>query len=310
MIETTSATEIPAAKALAMLDAFAGVGVNTFDLTITNIKEDERGRQIVVDYDEDQSISELRRRIPHLISDATRKQNNNIIRPHNPPGVTVIQLDDLDAAKVARVVDHSFMVICTSPGNHQAWLAVNDAPSETGATKDFVRRVKKATGADATASGATRVAGGFNFKLKYAPTFSRIEITHMKPGHIASCEVLEVAGLVAPQEAPRLPLPASSRPLTPSGRLSRKKVPSYQMCLQGAHKAHGENRPDISKVDFLFARTCAEWGWDVRHTAGFLMQFSEKARTDGERYAMLTATNAAASVERNPYRDRSTPRPT
>ena len=97
--------------------------------------------------------------MPHLISDATRKQNNNIVRPHNPPGVTVIQLDDLDAAKVARVVDHSFMVICTSSGNHQAWLAVNDAPSETEAAKDFVRRVKKATGADATASGATRIAG-------------------------------------------------------------------------------------------------------------------------------------------------------
>ncbi len=148
MMESTSATTTPAEKALAMLDAFAGVGVNTFDLTITNIKEDERGRQIVVGYDEDQSISELRRRMPHLISDATRKQNNNIVRPHNPPGVTVIQLDDLDAAKVARVVDHSFMVICTSSGNHQAWLAVNDAPSETEAAKDFVRRVKKATGAD------------------------------------------------------------------------------------------------------------------------------------------------------------------
>ena len=46
-MESTSATTTPAEKALAMLDAFAGVGVNTFDLTITNIKEDERGRQTV-----------------------------------------------------------------------------------------------------------------------------------------------------------------------------------------------------------------------------------------------------------------------
>jgi hypothetical protein len=242
--------------------------------------------------------------MPDLISDATRKRNNNIVRPHNPPGVTVIQLDDLDAAKVARVVDHSFMVICTSPGNHQAWLAVNDAPAETEAAKDFVRRLKKGTGADATASGATRIAGGLNFKLKYAPAFSRITITHTKPGHIASCDLLEAAGLVAPQEA-RRPLPAYSRPLTPSGRLSRKKVPSYQMCLQGAHKANGEDRPDMSRVDFLFARTCAEWGWDVRHTAGFLMQFSSKAKENGEAYATLTATRAAESVERNPYRQRS-----
>jgi RepB DNA-primase from phage plasmid len=309
MTENNNANETPTAKALAMLDAFAGIGVNMFDLTITNIKEDERGRQIVVGYDENQSISELRRRMQHLISDATRKQNNNIIRPHNPPGLTVVQLDDLDAAKVARVADHAFMVIRTSPGNHQAWLAVNDAPAETEAAKDFVRRLKRATGADATASGATRIAGGFNFKLKYAAAFSRIEITHEKPGHIASCNALTAAGLVAPQDAPRPSLPASSRPLTPGGRLSRKKVPSYQMCLQGAHRANGEDRPDISRVDFLFARTCAEWGWDVRHTAGFLMQFSPKAKTDGERYAMLTATKAAASVEINPYRQKSMPRP-
>ncbi len=129
-------------KASAMLDAFASVGVNTFDLTITNIKEDERGRQIVVGYDENQSISELRRRMPYPISDATRKQNNNIVRPYNPPGVIVIQLDDLDAAKVACVVDHSFIVICTSKGkdgtgNYQAWVAVNDALAEERGREGF-----------------------------------------------------------------------------------------------------------------------------------------------------------------------------
>jgi hypothetical protein len=308
-MERTSANETPAAKALAMLDAFADVGVTIFDLTITNIKEDARGRQIVVGYELNQSIVDLRRRMPDLISDATPKQNNNIIRPYNPPGVAVIQLDDLDAAKVARVAEHSFMVICTSPGNHQVWLAINDAPAGEEPAKDFVRRLKKATGADATASGATRIAGGFNFKRKYAPTFSRIEITRSNRGYVTNCKTLELAGLVAPEEKPRSPLPAYSRPLTPSGRLSRKRIPSYEMCLRGAPKAHGEDRPDISRVDFLFGRTCAEWGWDVPHIAGFIMQFSPKAKTDGERYAMLTATKAAASVEHHPYRERRAPRP-
>jgi len=307
-MQTGKPQETPIAKALAMLELFASVGVSVFDLTLTNIKEDANGRQEVRGYEENQGLGELRRRMPQLMADATRKRNNNIIRPHNPPGVTVIQLDDLDAAKIARVADHCFMLICTSPGNHQAWLAVNDAPAEKEAAKDFVRRLKKATSADATASGATRIAGGFNFKLKYAPRFSRIEITQFKPGYVTSCAALDQAGLVAPREEPRPPLPATTRRMTPTGRPSRKKWPSYRYFLEHAPVAHGEDRPDISRVDFVFARTAFEWGWTRPEIASRLMELSSKAKNN-EAYAVLTATNAAASVERHPYRERSTPRP-
>jgi hypothetical protein len=309
MMQDESTIETATAEAIAMLDAFASVGVSVFDLTITNIKEDERGRQEVRGYEQGQSIDGLRRRMPRLIADATQQQNNIIIRPHNPAGVTVIQLDDLDSSKIERLAGHSFMVICTSPGNHQAWIAVNDAPREKEAAKDFVRRLKKATGADATASGATRIAGGLNFKLKYAPAFSRIEITHSKPGYVISCAALEQAGLVAPREAPRPPLPAYMRPVTPNGRPSRKKWPSYAFCVQHAPMSHSDDRPDISRADFTWCRTAIEWGWGIDDTASRLMQLSSKAKENGESYALLTATNAAASVERQPYRGRSTPRP-
>jgi hypothetical protein len=37
-------------------------------------------------------------------------------------------------------------------------------------SKEFIRRVRKAVGdVDKSASGAVRVAGSFNWKLKYAP---------------------------------------------------------------------------------------------------------------------------------------------
>jgi hypothetical protein len=39
-------------------------------------------------------------------------------------------------------------------------------------------------------------------------------------------------------------------------------------------------------------------GWDIESTAEELMQRSTKARENGERYALLTAQNAAAAVER------------
>jgi hypothetical protein len=52
----------------------------------------------------------------------------------------------------------AFMIIQTSPGNHQGWLAVE------GANPDLVRGLRKGAGADQTASGTTRVAGTQNFR--------------------------------------------------------------------------------------------------------------------------------------------------
>lgn len=46
----------------------------------------------------------------------------------------------------------------TSPGNHQAWIAVSGV--QKGASKEFIRCVRKAEGdADESASGAVRAAG-------------------------------------------------------------------------------------------------------------------------------------------------------
>jgi hypothetical protein len=254
--------------------------------------------------------------MPYLMANAPKRQNNIIIRPHDPQGVAVVPLDDLDSPKVSRLAPHSFMIIRTSPGkdgagNYQAWVAVKDAPADKEAGKDFERRLRKGAGADRTASGATRIAGSINFKLKYATlsAFSVIEITAAAAGRMVSVGELERAGLVAPREEPRPALQAYARPITPSGRPSRKKWPSYTFCLQHAPMANGEDRPDTSRADFTWCRTAIEWGWSIQDTANRLMELSSKARQNGERYAMLTATNAAASVERQPYRERSAPRP-
>ena len=71
---------------------------------------------------------------------------------------------------------------------------------------------------------------------------------------------------------------------------------------------HGEDRPDISRADFTWCRTAIEWGWSREATASRLMELSSKAKENGESYAILTATNAAASVDRQPYRLKE-PRP-
>jgi len=260
-----------------MLNTFASVGTRSFDVTTTDID----GKKVEGKYRANLSFDELRRRIGRLLPDAERDRHNVIIRPRSAT-VTLIQLDDLEAEKVQDLAPHAFLVISTSPGNHQVWIAVKDAP------EDFARRLRKGAGADATASGATRIAGSLNFKSKYAPAFPLVQIIYRNAGHVTTAVAVEEAGFLAAPEQRRPPRPAAN-----VGRHSRKTWPDYQRCVQGAPSIHRGGRPDISRADFTWCRTAIEWGWSVKETASRLMELSSKAREDGQRYALRTATRAA-----------------
>ena len=161
--------------------------------------------------------------------------------------------------------------------------------------KDFARRLRKGTGADSTASGATRVAGSLNFKDKYAPNFPRVAIGQVNPGRKMTARELERLDLVAAQRAPPLPrvTPTRMRP-----GLGNRKWPSYARCVEGAPLNGDKSGPDISRADFVWCMTAIDWGWSVDETAAKLSEESAKARENGEAYAALTARNAAAAVER------------
>ena len=44
--------------------------------------------------------------------------------------------------------------------------------------------------------------------------------------------------------------------------------------------------------------TAIDWGWSIEDTAARLLEESSKARENGQGYAITTARNAAAAVER------------
>jgi hypothetical protein len=67
--------------------------------------------------------------------------------------------------------------------------------------KDFARRLRKGTGADTTASGATRVAGSVNFK--YAPASHGLRSIRCS---LADPDELDRHGLVAAPEVVAQPL--------------------------------------------------------------------------------------------------------
>jgi hypothetical protein len=137
--------------------------------------------------------------------------------------------------------------------------------------KDFARRLRKGTGADATASGATRVSGTVNYKRKYEPDFPTVTILQAFPGRIIPAAQLEALGLVSPPEkaAPAAPLRVS-----PGGR----SWPDYQRCVQGAPMQHGENKPDVSRADFFFSMLCTQRGWSIEEVTGRLMELSRQGQ--------------------------------
>lgn len=281
------------AEGLAMLETFASVGAVRFDMTWTDAAGDkQRFRRGV-------PLAALTRTLPAILAEAERWQHNVIVRPDGP-GVSFIQLDDLKAAALAQLAPAVFLILETSPGNHQAWVAI-----EGEEDKEFARRLRKGTGADATASGATRVAGSLNFKDKYAPGFPRVTIRAAQPGRRTGSEELERLGLVAPSEELPPPPPRPAR-ISPGNR----RWPSYARCVDGAPLNSEETGPDISRADFVWCMTAITWGWTAEEAADRLMEESAKAQKNGKGYAELTARNAALAVQRrrSPARPQRDPR--
>jgi RepB DNA-primase from phage plasmid len=299
--------------AFRMLDTFTSVGADSFVVTKTDVRQELK-------WGKTYSPSELREKLPSMVRTAAIRRpskisdtetilagENLIFRPIGK-NVAFVQLDDLSAEQLERVRPAVFLIHATSPGSHQAWIAVTGLPEGKGEFKQFMRRVRKAVGGnDKSASHATRVAGTENFKEKYNPNFPTVTILETHPGRIMTAAQLEEIGLVAAPE-PEISAPAfaarASYGKTGSSHFRREKVwPDYARSLAGAPPRLQGSGPDRSMADFAWCMTAIDWGWSIEDTAAKLPEVSEKARErvrlgdDG--YPLITSQNAAAAVERN-----------
>src|SRR3954447_24308310 len=123
-----------------MLNCFASIGASHFDVTWTT-----RGGEKDW-FRRNMPLAKLTRTLPGMLDKAASSERNVIVRPHGP-GVTFLQLDDLAADRLPPLAPAVFLVLETSLGNFQAWLALKG-----GEDKEFAQRVRRDTGADATAS--------------------------------------------------------------------------------------------------------------------------------------------------------------
>jgi hypothetical protein len=300
-------TDTPLMAAGRMLDIFASVGADCFHVTWTNSAGQPRrprslrkalqslGGPLPQTDNHDWldavhiagiGVADINRTIPALLHTATADRLNLTIRPRGR-GMRFIQLDDLAADKLPALAAAMFLIIETSPGNYQAWLAMTGDHD-----RELARRVRRGAGADVTASGATKIAGSLNLKDKYAPDFPRVTIREAQPGRMTSPAELEQLGLVAPPEI-FVPLPPA-RP----GFHGTDKWPSYAMCLDRAPRNRDGSGPDRSRADYVWCMIAISWDHGVDDTAERLMQESRKAREDGKSYALHTARQAETAVER------------
>jgi hypothetical protein len=282
-----------------MLNTFASVGATHFDLTHTNIDGEKRG------FRPRQSLNQLKNSMPKLFPGASERRNNIIVRPTGDK-IHFVQLDDLDATGLSRVEAAAFMTLETSPGNHQAWVAVSGLPTPQDA-RDFARRLRKGTGADLSATGATRVAGSINYKRKYELSFPVVKISASSPGRIIAKETLEEMGLLAASEPQVASISFTAKTLqNRNGEQIQRRTrvwPDYQRSLAGAPPNRDGTGPNRSMADFNWCMTAIDWGWSVEDTAAKLVEVSEKAsdrvRLKDVGYPLVTADHAAVAVERN-----------
>src|SRR5208282_4447189 len=293
-----------------MIDTFASVGANKIHVSKTDIKSD-------IQWGKAYSPEDLRKVLPAMIRVAAKLEEcdlldktgkvtgraraggNLMVRPMSETAA-FIQLDDLTEAKLDRVRAAAFLTVRTSPGNHQAWIAVPKFASDQD-RKDFTRRVKKQVSADSSATGSVRLAGTSNFKTKYIGNFPRVEIIAAVPGRTTTPETLQALGLVAPEDP--APTVLRFKPASNNKSVSGERSwPDYERCVIAAPRSKEGQGPDRSMADFFWCLMAAQRGHNIEDIAARLLEVSskaqERARLHDEGYALITAQNAAAAAER------------
>lgn len=252
--------------AQAAVEAFQSVGVQSIGITDTTQTETYQVRAIQV----------VKRTIDERIERAESAHGQLFAgRPIQPDTVAVIQVDDptrhLDELKRL-----AFLVIETSAGNIQGWLAVR----LEGRTYDETRRaVIEHFGGDVGASGSMRWPDSLN--CKYEPAF-RVRVEQVQAGHILDVEhILHM--MPVEQQRP-------ARNIEHRRQAGTAYVPDWSR-VAALHP--GVSR---SEVDYYVSLGAAQNGVELDETVEYLMSASPKTASLNEgkarRYAERTARRA------------------
>ncbi|MBV9506488.1 MAG: hypothetical protein JO323_15945 [Acidobacteriia bacterium] len=327
------------AQAQRMVDLFTSVGATRFIVTNTDINDNliwppsylkSMGRHRARREDAHFTPRALQHSLAHMLSlasihrrytlpdgRAAEAGENLMLRPMSD-NISFVQLDDLNAEQLDKVRQAAFLIHRTSPGNHQAWLAVADYHGED---RLLYARVLEALGAgDHSATGCTRIAGSENWKEKYLPFPPMISIVEGAPGRVMTPDKLTAMGLLKepdPALATDIHVGPKTSPRAQALRVSlpgNRTFPSYEMALAGAPRNATGTGPDRSKADYWWCYLAAQRGFSVNEIMTELERRSPKAQEmrykhKDEHYAHEKAKDATVAWQRaaGPQRSRAKP---
>ena len=256
MIDTRAVEE-----ALSMIFAFARIGVKRFGLSRT-----DGTRQLVPEgYRVGLTVPAMRLSLPHLIPLCWEHAQNLIVRPEEPAGCVLVQLDDLRARQVERARSRALLVVETSPENFQVWMAIE------GGDVALVQRLMAGLGSDSRANGAGRLAGSPNCKPKYAPDYPMVLIDGAPGGRVQPDDVTDLLG-----PSRRF---VQAPPSVSTGK-GFQGWPDYSFCLEHAWRGEG-GKIDRSAADQLWCLCAVQGGYhDEKLLRQKLLEVSEKAREE------------------------------
>jgi hypothetical protein len=270
----SNSLDVSEPESLQSITLFESVGAISFEVTM----RDERTERAAVH--KIHSGADLRASLSSYLARNANRAESFIVRPR---GARLIQVDDLDASKCAKLNPFAFVSLRTSAGSSQSWLALSDDLSP--AAFDEVRsRLLHGVGADLGANGATRWPDSINRKPKHEAAPPRVHLSYRKPGRMVTVAELESAGLLAPLptlkgcDAPR----RVSHPL--------RAWPDYEECLRV------QNNP--SKADGRFACKALRAGFTQEEVVAKLMELRPKAKRR-PKYARDTVSEAARFISTN-----------
>jgi hypothetical protein len=206
-------------------------------------------------------------------------------------GGRLIQIDDCTPEVMRRLLPFAFLVVETSPGNFQVWLALSPDITDE-ARKDVRGRLlrkfaENSEGANGGAFNSLRLPGCLNAKEKYRQSlghFPRVALTHVELGRTVAPLELEQAGLLAaPVEKPKPPIMPTSAKL-PTGAL-----PDYNNYLADAGG-------DRSRADIRWAMAALGAGFPHYAVIAQLETLSGKAQCRRDDYTRKTVEQAAVFV--------------
>ena len=273
------------------VDLFAGVGVKEFAVTV--LKEQNQIGKRGLFYQRLQT-KELYRLLPSYVRRNHLGRESLIVRPlaHN-----LIQVDDCVGESLRRIAPFAFLVVETSLGNYQAWLALD--ARVTKVERDAIRSKLLAGLADVdrNASGALRLPGTLNHKPGRGEFRIRIA-AFSQHRRFVSTDELEAAGILAPIEKSSREVSAYAFRTEHSS--TRMPFPDYERCLDEApRKSNGS--PDRSIADKNWAILALGRGKSEEAVESKLAELSEKAKGRPD-YVRRTVAYAALVVSRNSLR--------